>query len=90
MNILENIVILAAFIALGVLAWSVIIGGQQIITEQPAPLIPTKCDIQQALVDAGYDIGTKGVDGNIGDDSNKAWDQYEIDTFPERLKLPAP
>ena len=49
-------------------------------------LIPTRGDIQQALVDAGYNIGPKGVDCYIGDATNTAWGKYEEDTFSERLK----
>ena len=49
-------------------------------TEVPV-LIPTKHELQQALVDAGYDIGPKGVDGDIGTDTIKAWDMYICDQF---------
>lgn len=37
----------------------------------PTPLLPSQSDIQQALVDRGYDIK---IDGVIGAESRKAWD----------------
>ena len=46
-------------------------------------LIPTKCDIQQRLVDDGYNIK---VNGFIGKKSNEAWEDYEMKTFSDRLK----
>jgi len=42
------------------------------------PVMPTQTDIQTTLVQAGYDIGPKGIDGIIGKDSRLAWDDYTI------------
>ena len=36
--------------------------------------LQTKIQIQTRLVNAGYDIGPKGIDGDIGADTSKAWD----------------
>lgn len=51
-------------------------------TEEPPPTlsIPSQTDIQIFLDDAGYDIGPKGVDGKIGEDSRLAWDKYIMET----------
>ncbi len=43
--------------------------------------IPTRKYIQQLLVATGYDIGPKGVDGEIGTDTNAAWGRAECDQF---------
>jgi hypothetical protein len=50
--------------------------------EQP-DLIPTRMDIQQSLVDAGWPIQ---VDGIIGPDTIRAWECEEEITFSERLE----
>ena len=39
-------------------------------------VFPTQTEIQTILVEAGYDIGPKGIDGKIGKDSRLAWDKY--------------
>ncbi len=36
--------------------------------------IPTIVEIQTLLVNAGYDIGTKGIDGDMGGDTIAAWE----------------
>ena len=56
-------------------------------TPTSAP-IPTFTGIQTMLVNAGYDIGDKGIDGWIGKDTLKAWDsaicnQYSGQYFSE-------
>ena len=48
--------------------------------------LPSQKDIQRELERRGYDIGPKGVDGEIGTDSRAAWnaainDQYAAITF---------
>jgi len=51
----------------------------------PDPNIPSAREIQQRLEDIGnprYD--PKGVDGIIGKDSIKAWDNYTCDQYAKR------
>ena len=43
--------------------------------------LPTQTEIQQILVDRGYDIGPDGIDGVIGEDSRDAWDLAKCDEF---------
>ena len=51
------------------------------IEPQVGDKMPLREDIQQSLVAKGYDIGLKGVDGEIGKDTNAAWGKYECDQF---------
>lgn len=37
--------------------------------------IPTIREIQEKLLNNGYDIGPKGIDGEMGEDTIKAWEQ---------------
>ncbi len=50
--------------------------------------IPTIREIQEKLLDKGYDIGPKGIDGKMGEDTIKAWEtavcnQYAAKYFGE-------
>lgn len=47
-------------------------------------LIPTREELQQRLVAKGYDIGTTGVDGEIGPNTIGGWKQAENDRYAER------
>ncbi|MGR3292512.1 MAG: hypothetical protein ACUZ9M_00685 [Candidatus Scalindua sp.] len=53
-------------------------------------LIPTKMELQQILVDEGYDIGSKGVDGEIGEDTLSGWEkatgnQFAVEFFNPKV-----
>ena len=43
--------------------------------------IPTFVEIQEQLVKRGYDIGSKGIDGDIGEKTLVAWDRALCDQF---------
>ena len=43
--------------------------------------LPTQTEIQQILVDRGYDIGLDGIDGIIGKDSRDAWNLAKCDEY---------
>lgn len=50
--------------------------------EPPPPKVMNIIELQEALVDAGYDIGPHGVDGELADcDTVRAWQQYERDVL---------
>ena len=46
--------------------------------------IPTFTGIQTMLVNAGYDIGDKGIDGWIGKNTLKAWDSAICNQYSEQ------
>lgn len=50
--------------------------------------IPTPTEIQQLLIERGYNVGPDGADGKIGTKTLKAWDraicdQYAAEYFKE-------
>ena len=47
--------------------------------------IPTPCDIQQMLLNAGYDIGPRGVDCEMGTESTAAWEKASGNQFANQL-----
>ena len=53
-----------------------------LVHPEPEPVqdrIPFTWEIQQQLRSAGYDIGDSGADGKIGQNTVRAWKQYEDD-----------
>ena len=48
-------------------------------------LLSSQAEIQQKLVDLGYDIGGKGIDGVVGEDTRHAWDKAICDRFTEKI-----
>ncbi len=51
-------------------------------------LLLSQAEVQKQLIELGYDIGPKGLDGRIGPDSRKAWDtaygnQCAAECWPE-------
>ncbi len=46
--------------------------------------IPTIVEIQTLLVNAGYDIGPKGIDGDMGGDTIAAWDKAICDQYASK------
>lgn len=60
---------------IGIILWAVLIFGAGWIgynLHSPEPYLPTFRDIQEELVDRGYDIE---VDGKIGRKTIEAWDR---------------
>jgi len=37
--------------------------------------VPTFIELQEMLTYLGYDLGPKGIDGDIGTDTKKAWEE---------------
>ena len=73
---------IAGFLGQDIHQMSVLIKDDQNgVTATEGYLIPTRGDIQQMLVDRGYDIGPKGVDGKIGEDTITAWDRAICDQY---------
>jgi len=54
----------------------------------PANYIPSKHEIQQMLVDAGYDICEDGVDGKIGGKTKTAWDEAVFNQYAAEYMTP--
>ena len=54
--------------------------GMQAKKLDQANNMPTQTEIQTILHNAGYDLGSLGVDGKIGRDSRLAWDKYIAET----------
>ena len=46
----------------------------QLVEQQTSLDVPTIRQIQAMLVNAGYDIGSSGIDGKLGNATKKAWD----------------
>ncbi len=42
-------------------------------------IVPTMCEIQELLIDRGYDVGEDGVDCDIGTDTKTAWNKAICD-----------
>jgi len=53
--------------------------------DQAVVPVPTFIEVQQMLVDRGYDIGTDGVDGVIGPNTIKGWDRAICDQEASRM-----
>ncbi len=53
--------------------------GSATMVKPSTPALMTQAEVQQHLVNAGYDVGPKGVDGHIGKDSRLAWDIYSME-----------
>lgn len=51
----------------------------QVLTEAQATFqqIPTQAELQQMLVNKGYDVGGDGVDGIVGANTIKGWELWE-------------
>ena len=49
-----------------------------------ADKIPTVEEVQILLVEAGYDIGPKGIDGDMGGDTIAAWDKAICDQYASK------
>lgn len=49
--------------------------GVPLLTGEKQEHLPSPAKIQTLLVEQGYDIGSKGIDGWIGKDTRKAWDK---------------
>ena len=76
MKLLKLIAIIAFGLFCGLFCWG--FGKRCGVEVQVKDKIPTKIELQQMLVNAGYDIGPKGADGRIGVDTKKAWDLAEV------------
>ena len=58
------------------------VASSQRIVVKPQPRLMSIIELQEGLVEAGYDIGPCGIDGRLADcNTVQAWKRYEIDVL---------
>lgn len=77
------LIYLAITLCLALMTFYVGLKCGRMALKYPEPFkVPSIIDVQTGLVDAGYNIGSCGIDGRLADcDTVQAWYQYERDVL---------